>query len=125
MGKKFSDREKLLRRMADTVERENFENDGEENGPLVGRKQETEMVVIDNKGKVDENTYMGSKRDRTKENETIREETEWKIIYQNIRGLVTDDKKEGKEKIGFFDEHVLTEKIILRNFTETWFKSEI
>ena len=44
-------------------------------------------------------THMGNKRDRTKEKETIREETEWKIIYQNIRGLVTDDKKEGKEKI--------------------------
>ena len=105
--------------MADTVRGENFENNGEENGPLVGRKQETEMVVIDNKGKVDENTYMGSKRDRTKENETIREETEWKIIYQNIRGLVTDDKKEKKEKIGFFYEHGRTEKIIIMNFTET------
>ena len=41
-GEKFSYREKLLRRMADTMGGENFENDVEENGPIVGRKQETE-----------------------------------------------------------------------------------
>ena len=63
MGKNFSDREKLLRRMADTVGGENFENDGEENGPMVGRKQETEEVVNDSKEKGDENTNMGNKRE--------------------------------------------------------------
>ena len=55
------------------------------------------MVVIDNKGKEDEDTNMGNKREGTNEKETIREETEWKIFYQNIRGLVTVDKKEKKE----------------------------
>ena len=79
-------------------------------------------MVNDSKEKEDENTNMGNKREGTKEKETIREETAWKIIYQNIRGLVTDDKK---EKIGFFYDHGCTEKIIIMNFTETWLNSEI
>ena len=85
--------------MANAGGGENFENDGEENGPMVGRKQETEEVVDDSKEKEDENTNMGNKREGTKEKETIRKETAWKIIYQNIRGLVTNVNK---EKVRYF-----------------------
>ena len=53
--------------MADAMGGENFENDGEENGSMVGRKQETEEVVDDSKEKEDENTNMGNKREGTKE----------------------------------------------------------
>ena len=84
--------------MADAMGGENFENDGEENGSMVGRKQETEEVVDDSKEKEDENTNMGNKREGTKEKETIRKETAWKtawkVIYQNIRGSVTNVDKE-------------------------------
>merc|ERR1711888_139882 len=43
-GRKFSYGEKLLRRMADTVGGENFENDGED-GTKNGEQMETERVV--------------------------------------------------------------------------------
>ena len=72
--------------------------------------------------KEDENTNMGNKREGTKEKETIRKETAWKVIYQNIRGLVT---KANKEDVGFFYDHGCIEKIIIINFTETWLNSEI
>ena len=112
--------------MADAMGGENFENDGEENGPMVGRKQETEEVVDDSKEKEDENTNMGNKREGTKEKEIIRKETAWKtawkIIYQNITGLVTNVNK---EKARFFYDHGCIEKIIIMKFTKTWLNSEI
>ena len=46
--------------MVNAVGRENFESDGEENGPMVGRNQEREEVVDDSKEKEDENTNIVS-----------------------------------------------------------------
>ena len=41
----------------------------------------------------------------------------WKIIYQNIRKIVT---KNSKEKVKFIEEYTKQEKILIMNFTETW-----
>ena len=46
--------------MADTVGGGNFENDGEENEPTVGREQETGEVVDGRKEMRDEDTNMGN-----------------------------------------------------------------
>ena len=46
----------------------------------------------------------------------------WKLIYQNIRALITE---ESKKKIDFFKEYVLENKIIIMNFTETWFDQSV
>ena len=45
-----------------------------------------------------------------------------KIVYQNIRRLVT---KENKEKIGFFVDMGKNENILFMNFTETWYNKEV
>ena len=50
--------------MADAMGGENFENDGEENGPMVGRKQEIEEVVDDSKEKEDEKTQIWEIREK-------------------------------------------------------------
>ena len=57
---------------------------------MVGRKQETEEVVDDSKEKEDKNGKVET-----------RKYLPWKIIYQNIRRLVT---KENKEKVEFFED---------------------
>ena len=41
----------------------------------------------------------------------------WKIIYQNIRRLVT---KNTKEKVEFLEDYTKQDKILIMNFTETW-----
>ena len=41
----------------------------------------------------------------------------WKIIYQNIRRLVTTNSK---EKVDFFKEYAEENEILIMNFTETW-----
>ena len=41
----------------------------------------------------------------------------WKIIYQNIRRLVT---KNAKEKVDFLEDYTKQDKILIMNFTETW-----
>ena len=41
----------------------------------------------------------------------------WKIIYQNIRRLVTTNSK---EKVDFFKEYTEENEILIMNFTETW-----
>ena len=109
--------------MANTVGGENYENDGEENGPTVGREQETGVVVDGRKEMRDEDTNMGNNSERTKEKEGNRNSKElaWKIIYQNIRGLVTNNKR---EKVSMFYEEGRLDKIIIMNFTETWLNSE-
>ena len=45
----------------------------------------------------------------------------WKIIYQSIRGLVTNNSR---EKVSIFYEEGRLDKILLMNFTETWLNSE-
>ena len=76
--------------MADAVGGENFENDGEDRTKNGGEQMETERVVEgeedkeenETNGKVETRKYLPSK-----------------ILYQNIRVLVT---KENKEKVEFF-----------------------
>ena len=58
----------------------------------------------------------GDKEKRPHENLTT-QVLPWKIIYQNIRRLITNNKK---NKIHFFDEYTKQEKVIIMNFTETW-----
>ena len=51
-----------------------------------------------------------------------REPLPWKIIYQNIRRLVTKNRK---EKVNFLEEYSKQEKILLMNLTETWLSETI
>ena len=46
----------------------------------------------------------------------------WKIIYQNIRSLISENSR---KKIDYFNDYVYENKIILMNFTETWLTEEI
>ena len=46
----------------------------------------------------------------------------WKIILQNIRGLVTENSK---RKIDFLKEYTKENKIIIMNITETWLNDSI
>ncbi|CAL4086617.1 unnamed protein product [Meganyctiphanes norvegica] len=46
-----------------------------------------------------------------------KENTPWKIIYQNVRRLITTNSK---EKVNFFKEYTEENNILLMNFTETW-----
>ncbi|CAL4246548.1 unnamed protein product, partial [Meganyctiphanes norvegica] len=41
----------------------------------------------------------------------------YKILYQNIRRLITENSK---KKIEYFKDYVLENKILAMNFTETW-----
>ena len=77
--------------MADAMGGENFENDGED-GTKNGEQMETERVVEGEEDKEENET--------TGKTET-RKYLPRKIIYQNIRRLVT---KENKEKVEFFEE---------------------
>ena len=47
---------------------------------------------------------------------------QWKIILQNIRGLVTENSK---RKIDFLKEYTKENKIIIMNITETWLNDSI
>ena len=98
--------------MADAVGGENFENDGED-GTKNGEQMETERVVEGEEDK-EENETTGKAE--------TRKYLPRKIIYQNIRRLVT---KENKEKVEFFEEIGKNEKILFMNFTETWYNNEI
>ena len=45
-----------------------------------------------------------------------------KILYQNIRGLITENSKAKKE---YFEEYVKVNNVIIMNFTETWLNDTI
>ena len=45
-----------------------------------------------------------------------------KLIYQNIRGLITENSKAKKE---YFEEYVKENNVIMINFTETWMNETI
>ena len=45
-----------------------------------------------------------------------------KVIYQNVRGLITENSKWKKE---YFDEFVKENNVMLINFTETWLNKTI
>ena len=77
--------------MADAMEGENFENEGED-GIKNGEQMETERVVEGEEDK-EENETNGKVE--------TRKYLPCKMIYQNIRGLVP---KENKEKVEFFKE---------------------
>ena len=49
-------------------------------------------------------------------------ENQWKIILQNVRGLIT---AESRETLKLIDDYVNNEKIVLINFTETWLDKSI
>ena len=46
----------------------------------------------------------------------------WKIMLQNIRGLVTENSK---SKIDYLKEYIKDEQYVLMNFTETWLNKNI
>ena len=50
------------------------------------------------------------------------EKNPWKIIMQNVRGLIT---AESRETIQLIDDYANNEKIVLMNFTETWLDKTI
>ena len=50
------------------------------------------------------------------------EKSPWKIIMQNVRGLIT---AESRETIKLIDDYANNEKIVLMNFTETWLDKTI
>ena len=99
--------------MADAMGGENFENDGEDRTKNGGEQMETERVVEGGEDK-EENEMNGKVE--------TRKYLPWKIIYQNIRRLVT---KENKEKVEFFEDIGKNEKILFMNFTETWYNNKI
>ena len=98
--------------MADAVGGENFENNGED-GTKNGEQMETERVVE-------------GEEDKEENEANVKVETRrylpWKIIYQNIRRLETN---QNKERVEFFEELGRNEEILFMNFTETWFNGEI
>ena len=63
----------------------------------------------------------GGNEERTHKN-LAAQDLPWKIIYQNIRRLITNNKK---NKIHFFDDYTKQEKVIIMNFTETWMDEEM
>ena len=69
-------------------------------------------VNIDNKNENTDN----------KINEINNNERPWKIMLQNMEGLVTENSK---EKVDFLKEYVKEDNIILINVTETWLNSTI
>ena len=46
----------------------------------------------------------------------------WKIIYQNIRRIVTNNSK---EKVSFLKDYTKQDRILIMNFTETWLNETI
>ena len=50
------------------------------------------------------------------------EKNPWKIIVQNVRGLIT---AESRETLKLIDDYANNEKIVLMNFTETWLDKTI
>ena len=54
--------------------------------------------------------------------EQVKGEQPWKFIYQNIRGLVSENSR---KKIDYYNEFVIDNRIIIMNFTETWLNKTI
>ena len=85
--------------MADAVGGEITGNDGEENGSTMEREQETGEVVDGKEKIMNGDTVMGNSGEKNKDKKGNKRGLAWKIIYQNIRGLVTNINK---EKVSFF-----------------------
>ena len=54
--------------------------------------------------------------------ENIKFEEPWKIMLQNIRGLVTENSK---SKVDFLNEYVKEKSFLMLNLTETWLNETI
>ena len=100
--------------MADAIGGEITGNDREENGPTMEREQETGEVVDGKEKMMNGDTVMGNSGEKNKDKKGNKRGLARKIIYQNIRGLVTNSSR---EKIGIFYEEGRFDKIFL-NFTE-------
>ena len=85
------------------------------------REQETGEVVDGKEKMMNRDTVMGNSGEKNKDKKGNKKGLAWKIIYQNIRGLVTN---RSREKIGILYEEGRFDKILLMNFTETWLNSE-
>ena len=107
--------------MANAVGGENIGNDGEENGSTMEREQETGEVVDGREKMMNGDTVMGNSGERNKDKKGNKRGLAWKIIYQNIRGLVTNSSR---EKVSIIYEEGRLDKLLLMNFTETWLNSE-
>ena len=107
--------------MADAVGGEINGNDREENGTTMEREQETGEMVDGKEKRMNRDTVMENSGEKNKDKTGNKRGLAWKIIYQNIRGLVTN---KSREKIGILYEEGRFDKILLMNFTETWLNSE-
>merc|ERR1711874_364911 len=88
----------------------------------MGREQMEVGRIVEVEGEArKDGTNRGDNKDRTHENLST-QDLPWKIIYQNIRRLITNKKK---NKIHFFDEYTKQEKVIIMNFTETWMDRKV
>ena len=93
MGPKKRTKCKFFRESKSGMERCDGTNNGESNGGT--SREDVGQVPTRNRG----------------------EPLPWKIMYQNIRRLVTNNKK---EKVEFLEDYTKQDKILIMNFTETW-----
>ena len=87
--------------MADAIGGEITGNDREENGTTMEREQETGEMVDGKEKRMNRDTVMENSGEKNKDKTGNKRGLAWKIIYQNIRGLV---KNKSREKIGIFYE---------------------
>ena len=82
----------------------------------MGKLKKTEEMNR-NKGRKEKNS-----QHRKNLYENIKFEEPWKIMLQNIRGLVTENSK---SKVDFLNEYVKENNILMLNLTETWLNETI
>ena len=101
---------------------EDAKDDGEEDESKMGREQMEVGRIVEVEGDArKDGVNRRDNEERTHEN-LATQDLPWKIIYQNIRRLITNNKK---NKIHFFDEYTKQEKVIIMNFTETWMDEKV
>ena len=66
----------------------------EENGSTMEREQETGEVVDGKEKRMNRDTVMENSGEKNKDKTGNKRGLAWKIIYQNIRGLVTNSSRE-------------------------------
>ena len=69
-------------------------------------------------------TIESNERNEGNDEKRVNEEKEkpWKIVIQNMEGLVTE---KSKEKVELLKEYTEVDNIILMNLTETWFDNTV
>ena len=80
-----------------------------------------------NDGKYDAEGNGNGKQDNENRNrlaiqQEVKEKEPWKIIYQNIRCLVSENSK---SKIDYFKEYAKSNEVLIFNLTETWLDENI